>query len=63
MLLIASWQRLCRDCYTIIARGAPQEFQLLVNEVSNLSNPLQILRDDVTDVKDLTEVVPRSAFG
>lgn len=48
MLLIDRWQRLYRDCYQI-ARGAPQEFQLLVNEVSNLSNSMQILQNDVKD--------------
>lgn len=37
-----------RDYYTV-ARGAPQEFQLLLSEVSNLSNALKILQDDLTD--------------
>jgi hypothetical protein len=35
-----------RDCYAV-ARGAPQEFQLLLSEVSNLSNALKILQDDL----------------
>ena len=37
-----------RDCYKV-ARGAPQEFQLLVSEVSTLSNSLKILQEDVKD--------------
>ena len=41
-------QRLYRDCYKI-ARGAPQEFQLLVGEISTLSNSLNILQEEVKD--------------
>ena len=41
-------QRLYRDCYKV-ARGAPQEFQLLVGEVSTLSNSLNILQEEVKD--------------
>lgn len=37
-----------RDCYKV-ARGAPQEFQLLVSEVSTLSSSLKILQEDVKD--------------
>ena len=40
--------RIYRDCYKV-ARGAPQEFQLLVSEVSTLSNSLKILQEDVKD--------------
>lgn len=39
---------LYRDCYTI-ARGAPQEFQLLLGEISTLSNSLKILHEEVSD--------------
>ncbi len=41
-------QRLYRECYKI-ARGAPQEFQLLVGEISTLSNSLNILQEEVKD--------------
>ena len=41
-------QRLYRDCYKI-ARGAPQEFQLLLGEISTLSNSLNILQEEVKD--------------
>ena len=41
-------QRLYRDCYKI-ARRAPQEFQLLVGEISTLSNSLNILQEEVKD--------------
>ncbi|MCJ1450107.1 hypothetical protein MMC28_000436 [Mycoblastus sanguinarius] len=34
-----------------IARGAPQEFQLLVREISTLSNSLGILQEEVNDSK------------
>jgi hypothetical protein len=37
-----------RDCYAV-ARRASQEFQLLLSEVSNLSNALKILQDDLTN--------------
>jgi hypothetical protein len=37
-----------RECY-VVARGAPQEFQLFLSEVSNLSNALKILQDDLTN--------------
>ncbi|KAH0558859.1 hypothetical protein GP486_004507 [Trichoglossum hirsutum] len=40
--------KLYRDCYTI-ARGAPQEFQLLLGEISTLSNSLKILQEEVSD--------------
>ena len=42
-----------RDCYKI-ARGAPQEFQLLVGEISTLHNSLNLLQEEVKD--------PESAF-
>lgn len=48
MLWIDRWQRLYRDCYQI-AQGAPQEFELLVREVSILSNSMRILQNDVKD--------------
>ncbi|KAL2049934.1 hypothetical protein ABVK25_009801 [Lepraria finkii] len=38
--------KLYRDCY-MVARGAPQEFQLLLGEVSTLRNSLTILQDEV----------------
>ncbi len=38
--------KLYRDCYKV-ARGAPQEFQLLVTEISTLSNSLTILQEEV----------------
>ena len=41
-------QRLYRDCYKI-AHGAPQEFQLLLGEISALSNSLKILEEEVKD--------------
>ena len=37
-----------RDCY-IVAPGRTQEFQLFLSEVSNLSNALKILQDDLTN--------------
>ena len=42
-------QRLYRDCYQV-ARGAPQEFQLLVGEMSNLCSSLAVLKEEVEDV-------------
>jgi len=39
---------LYRDCYTI-ARGAPQEFQLLLGEISTLSNSIKILKEEVEE--------------
>ena len=39
---------LYRECYKV-ARGAPQEFQLLVGEISTLSNSLTILQEEVKD--------------
>jgi hypothetical protein len=39
---------LYRDCYTIV-RGAPQEFQLLLGEISTLSNSIKILKEEVED--------------
>ncbi|KAG8525740.1 uncharacterized protein KY384_000500 [Bacidia gigantensis] len=40
--------RLYRDCYKV-ARDAPQEFQLLVAEISTMSNSLTILQEEVKD--------------
>lgn len=37
---------LYRDCYTI-ARNAPQEFQLLLGEISTLCNSLKMLEEEV----------------
>ncbi|KAI9772340.1 MAG: hypothetical protein M1840_001089 [Geoglossum simile] len=37
---------LYRDCYTV-ARGAPQEFQLLLGEITALSGSLKILQEEV----------------
>lgn len=34
-----------------MARGAPQEFQLVTNELSNLSNSIKILQNEVDDPK------------
>jgi hypothetical protein len=39
---------LYRDCYAI-ARGAPQEFQMLLSEISALSNSLKMLQEEVSD--------------
>ena len=41
-------QRLYRDCYKV-SHGAPQEFQLLIGEISTLSNSLNILQEEVKD--------------
>lgn len=40
--------RLYRDCYKV-ARDAPQEFQLLVAEMSTMSNSLGMLQDEIKD--------------
>lgn len=37
---------LYRDCY-MVARGAPQEFQLLLNEIQTLHGSLKILQDEI----------------
>ena len=39
---------LYHKCYKV-ARGAPEEFRLLLGEISNLSNSLRILNDEVHD--------------
>lgn len=39
---------LYRDCYQV-ARDAPQDFQLLVQEVSTMSNSLALLQEEVKD--------------
>lgn len=39
---------LYRDCYAV-ARGAPQEFQQLLGEISTLSNSLKMLQEEVTN--------------
>ena len=39
---------LYRQCY-LVARGAPQEFQSLVAELTTLSTSLQILQSEVAD--------------
>lgn len=44
-----SWN-LYKKCY-VVARGAPQEFQLLVGEVSGLSNSLKVLQEELADPK------------
>lgn len=41
---------LYKKCY-IVARGAPQEFQLLVGEISGLSNSLKVLQEELADPK------------
>jgi hypothetical protein len=41
-----------RDCYAV-ARGAPQEFQLLMSEVSALSNALKILQDELNNADSI----------
>jgi len=43
---------LYRQCY-LVARGAPQEFQLLVAELTNLSTSLRLLQYEVTDEEPL----------
>ncbi|KAG6997470.1 hypothetical protein G7Y79_00040g076350 [Physcia stellaris] len=40
--------KLYKDCYQV-ARGAPQDFKLLVNELSSLSNSIKIVREAVQD--------------
>lgn len=44
-----SWD-LYKKCYAV-ARGAPQEFQLLVGEISGLSNSLKVLQEEIADPK------------
>ena len=39
---------LYRQCY-LVARGAPQEFQSLVVELTTLSNSLRLLQEEVAD--------------
>ncbi|KAL4994953.1 ankyrin repeat-containing domain protein [Aspergillus recurvatus] len=39
---------LYRDCYAV-ARGAPQEFQVLTGEIATLSGSLKILQEEVDD--------------
>ena len=39
---------LYRDCYKV-ARDAPQDFQLLVSEMSTMSNSMAILQEEVKD--------------
>ena len=39
---------LYRDCYKV-AREAPQDFQLLVSEMSTMSNSLVMLREEIKD--------------
>ena len=41
-------QTLYHDCYKV-ARGAPQEFQLLLGEISTLSNAFKILQEEIKD--------------
>lgn len=41
-------QKLYRDCY-LVARGAPQDFKLLVIELSSLSSSINIVRQAVQD--------------
>jgi len=40
--------KLYQKCYKV-ARGAPKEFQLLVGEISTLSNSLKMLQEDILD--------------
>lgn len=40
--------KLYQKCYKV-ARGAPKEFQLLLGEISTLSNSLKILQEDALD--------------
>jgi hypothetical protein len=39
---------LYRDCY-MVARGAPQEFQLLLKEIQTLSGSINILQEEIED--------------
>lgn len=39
---------LYRYCY-VVSRGAPQEFQLLLQEITNLSQSIQLLQDEAKD--------------
>jgi hypothetical protein len=43
---------LYRECYSV-ARGAPQEFQVLTGEIATLSNSLKILQEEVEDPNSL----------
>jgi hypothetical protein len=38
--------RLYRDCF-MVTKGAPQEFQALTGELSNLHNTLKVLEEEV----------------
>lgn len=43
---------LYRYCY-VVARGAPQEFQLLVQEISTLASSLRLLSEEANDPKSI----------
>jgi hypothetical protein len=43
---------LYQNCYKV-ARGAPKEFQLLIGEISSLSNSLKILHQEAIDPESL----------
>ena len=43
---------LYRDCF-MVAKGAPQEFQALKGELSNLHNTLKILEEEVKNPKSI----------
>jgi hypothetical protein len=44
--------RLYRDCF-MVAKGAPQEFQVLKGELSNLNNTLKILEEEVKNSESI----------
>lgn len=43
---------LYRECYTV-AKGAPQEFHLLLGEISTLSSSLRILQEEVINPESI----------
>ena len=48
--LMRNMKKLYRDCYQI-ARGAPEEFQLLLKETNTLASSLKILQEEIEDPK------------
>lgn len=43
---------LYKKCY-VVARGASPKFQLLVEEISGLSNSLKVLQEELADLKSI----------
>ena len=46
MLILDRTKKIYRDGFKI-ARGAPEEFSLLLNDVSTLSSSIEILREEI----------------